>query len=172
MSKIEQLHMRCPSLKNLPPLSFKAGYGLHTHIEGEEKIWENVIERSFGQFYSFEDFLVPLGGYKPEYVLYITKDGEEIATAMGTENSNFPGEGWFRMVGAVPEARGTGAGRLVCLAVMHLLASKGYESVVLSTDDSRIPAISMYLSLGFEPIIFDEEHEKRWTEVKIKLDKP
>ncbi len=170
-SKYKQLHMRCTNLKNIPPFSLKAGYGLHTHIEGQEAIWEDIIERSFGSFYSFKDFLIPAGGYKPEYILYITKYGKEISTAMETEHKNFPGEGWFRMVGAVPEARGTGAGKLVCLAVMHSLAARGYESVVLSTDDDRLAAIGMYISLGFEPVIFDEEHEKRWTEVKKQLNK-
>ncbi len=169
MSNYAQVHMRCTNLKNLPPLSLKAGYGIHTHIEGQEEIWEDIIEKSFGHRYVFRDFHAKLGGYAPEYILYVTKDGKEISTAMGTEHQNFPGEGWFRMVGAIPEARGTGAGKLVCLAVMHSLAARGYESIVLSTDDNRLPAIGMYMSLGFEPIIFDEEHEARWAEIKKNL---
>ena len=169
-SKFEQLHMRCPSLKKLPPISMKEGFGIHTHIEGQEDIWEDVIMRSFGQFYSFENFLIPAGGYKPEYILYVTKDGEEISTAMGTEHKNFPGEGWLRMVGTVPESRGLGAGKLVCLVAMHSLAERGYNSVVLSTDDDRLGAITMYLSLGFEPIIFDIEHKNRWAKVKRHLE--
>lgn len=169
-SQFKQLHMRYSNLKNLPPLLLKAGYGIHTHIEGQENVWEDVIKRSFGRFYSFENFLIPAGGYKPEYILYVTKDGKEIATAMGTEHKRFPGEGWFRMVGTVPEARGLGAGKLVCHAVMHSLAARGYDSVVLSTDDERLGAISMYLSLGFEPIIFDEEHKSRWKKVESQID--
>ncbi len=169
MSKYTQLHMRCPKLDNLPSLSLKAGYGIHTHIEGQENIWEDIIEQAFGQHFSFKDFLIPAGNYAPEYVYYVTKDGKEISTAMGTEHANFPNEGWFRMIAALPEARGTGAGKLACLAVMHSLKARGYNSIVLSTDDYRLPAISMYLSLGFEPIIFDEEHKERWNKVLTQI---
>ncbi len=171
-SKYKQIHMRCPDVaKCLKPLTLKAGYGIHTHIEGQEKIWEDIIESAFNHRYIFKDFHEKLGGYKPEYIYYVTKDGKEISTAMGTESPNFPGEGWFRMIAAVPEARGTGAGKLVCQAIMHSLAARGYKSIVLSTDDDRLPAIGMYLSLGFEPIIFDEEHEQRWAKVKENLNK-
>ncbi len=169
MSKYAQLHMRCADMTRLPELQLGDGMAIHRHVVGEEANWENIIERSFGKFYSFENFLIPAGGYDPSYILYLSKDGVDIATAMGTEHPNFPGEGWFRMVGAVPEARGTGAGRTVCLAVMHDLAARGYRSVVLSTDDARLPAIAMYRALGFEPVLFDEEHAARWAAVDRAL---
>ncbi len=172
MSNYAQIHMRCPDVnKCLKPLSLKAGYGIHTHIEGQENIWEDIIEKVFGSRPDFKAYHEKNGGYKPEYILYVTKDGKEISTAMGTEKPDFPGEGWFRMVGSLPEARGTGAGKLVCQAVMHSLAARGYKSIVLSTDDDRLPAIGMYLSLGFEPIIFDDEHKERWEKIMKALDK-
>ena len=69
------------------------------------------------------------------------------------------------MIGAHADARGLGAGRLVCLAALHSLRERGYRSVVLSTDDFRIPAISLYLSLGFEPVYSHESHKARWEKV-------
>ena len=117
------------------------------------------------RYYSFNEFIVNGGNYKPEYVLYLSKNGEEIATTTAVEKDTFPGEGWLRMVGVSPESRGTGAGKLIVLSALHSLAARGYKSTVLSTDDSRIPAISLYLSMGFEPIIFDDEHKERWEKV-------
>ncbi len=165
----EQLHMRCPELTNLPALEL-GEMEIHRHSPGQEAVWENIIEKAFGTFYSFENWLIPVGGYDPDFVLYLKKDGVDIATAMGTEHPNFPGEGWFRMVATLPEARGCGAGRLVCLAVMHDLRRRGYGSIVLSTDDHRLPAISVYKALGFEPIVFDESHRERWQQVEQKLE--
>jgi ribosomal protein S18 acetylase RimI-like enzyme len=171
MSEFKQIHMRCPDVvKCLKPISLKAGYGIHTHIEGQEEIWEDIISSAFNYRSHFHAYHEKVGGYKPEYILYVTKDGKEISTAMGTENPAFPGEGWFRMVASIPEARGTGAGKLVCMAVMHSLAARGYKSVVLSTDDDRLPAIGMYLSLGFEPVIFDDEHKERWEKIMKQLE--
>ena len=135
MGALPQLFMRQPDITNLPPLELPEGFTLHTHVEGQDKNWEDLIEKAFGNHFSFNDFIVNGGGYKPEYVLYIAKDGVDIATATAVEKDIFPGEGWFRMIGTAPEARGMGAGRLVCLAALHSLAERGYKSVVLSTDD-------------------------------------
>ncbi len=91
MSEYVQLFMK-RSLENLPPICLKEGYGIHTHIEGREDIWENIIEGAFCSKYSFREWLVPLGNYRPEYIMYVNYMGKDIATAMGTENPKFPGE--------------------------------------------------------------------------------
>ncbi len=169
MGALPQLFMRQPDITHLPPLALPEGFSFHSHIEGQDKNWEELIEKAFGTHFSFNDFIVNGGGYKPEYVLYIAKDGVDIATATAVEKDIFPGEGWFRMIGTAPEARGLGAGKLVCLAALHSLAARGYKSVVLSTDDARIPAIKLYLSLGFEPIFTHESHEERWKNVFEKI---
>lgn len=162
---IPQLFMRNKDITHLAPLFLPHGFSLSNHIESEEQLWENLIEKAFGTHYSFDDCIRNGGDYRPEYVLYISKNKKYIATATAVEKSDFPGEGWFRMVGTDPEARGMGAGKTVCLAALHSLSARGYKSAVLSTDDNRIPAIAMYLSLGFEPLITHESHEKRWEDV-------
>lgn len=166
---LPQLFMRNKNITALPPFSLPLGFSLHNHKEGTEENWENIIEKAFGVKYSFEKCIRNGGDYKPEYVLYIAKDNVYIATATAVEKADFPGEGWFRMIASVPEARGLGAGRLVCLAALHSLAARGYKTAVLSTDDERIPAISLYLSLGFEPLINHESHEERWAKVFEQL---
>lgn len=163
---LPQLFMRNNDITVLSPLSLpKGGMSLRTHVEGEEEKWEILIEKAFGTHYSFEQFIRNGGDYAPEYVLYLNKDGVDIATATAVEKETFPGEGWFRMIGTIPEARGVGAGRLICLAALHSLAVRGYKSAVLSTDDERIPAIKLYLSLGFEPMYTHESHKERWERV-------
>ena len=67
------------------------------------------------------------------------------------------------------DARGLGAGRLVCLAALHSLSARGYKTAVLSTDDERIPAISLYYSLGFRPIYTHGSHKERWEKVLSRI---
>lgn len=160
-----QLILRNPDLSRLPPLKIPDGFSLHCHREGEEQNWEDLIEEAFGGRYSFDRFIRNGGGYRPEYVLYVEKDGRDIATATAVESSRFPGEGWLRMVGTRPCARGQGAGRLVLTACLHSLLDRGYRSALLSTDDHRIPAVGLYLSLGFEPYFTDPGHPARWEKV-------
>lgn len=163
---LPQLFMRNNDITELPPLSLpKGGMSLRAHIEGEEEKWERLIEKAFGTHYSFDQCIKNGGDYAAEHVLYLNKDGVDVATATAVEKETFPGEGWVRMVGTIPEAREHGAGRLICLAVLHSLAARGYKTAVLSTDDERIQAIKLYLSLGFEPIFTHASHKERWERV-------
>ena len=167
---LPQIIMRRPTMDNLPPLFLPAGFSLHNHIEGREDVWESIIDEAFGNHYSFDKSIRNGGGYKPEYVIYIAKDCYDIATATAVEKETYPGEGWFRMVGTRPSARGQGAGRLALIAALNSLAARGYRSTVLSTDDWRLPAISLYLSLGFEPVMEHESHPERWKKIFAELE--
>lgn len=163
--------MRHNDLTHLPPFFLPEGLSLLNHTEGMDSVWEDLIEKAFDNHYAFNDCIRNGGGYRPEYVLYIAKNSVPIATATAVEKEDFPGEGWFRMIATAPEARGHGAGRLVCLAALHCLATRGYKTAVLSTDDFRIPAIKLYLSLGFEPIHTHESHKERWEKVMETINK-
>lgn len=169
---LPQLIMKKPSLETLPPLFLKDGIELHHHREncGMEEIWEEIIESAFGKHYSFS-FLIKAGDYRPEHVLYLSHNGKIIATATAVESPTYPGVGWFRMIGVHQSARGVGAGKMVCLAALHALRERGYTEAMLSTDDERLPAISLYLSLGFEPYYSHESHKERWEQVLSALKK-
>lgn len=158
--------MRNPDITTLSPLVLPDGFAIHRHREncGMENIWEEIVGSAFGQHFDF-DFLIKSGDYKPEHVLYLSHHGKYIATTTAVENEKFKGEGWYRMVAVHNDARGIGAGRMVALAALHALRDRGYNSVLLSTDDHRIPAIALYLSLGFKPVYSHESHKERWEKV-------
>ena len=168
---LPQLFMRKPRMDDLAPLALPEGFALHSHVEGEEANWEKLIEEAFGVEFSFDACIRNGGGYKPEHVLYISYNGRDIATATAVEKEEFPGEGWFRMVATRPDARGLGAGRMVLNAGLHSLAARGYKSTVLSTDDVRLPALKLYLSMGFEPLYTHESHKERWEKVFEEIEK-
>ena len=171
MEQLPQLIMRHEDLTKLPPLALPFGISLHSHTEELTEQWEELIKKAFGMHFSFNDFIVNGGGYKPEYVLYLSQNNKVIATTTAIENSKYPGEGWFRMVGVDPECRGKGAGRLICLAALHSLSARGYKSAMLSTDDERIPALNLYYSLGFRPVYTHESHKERWEKILPLLKK-
>ena len=70
------------------------------------------------------------------------------------------------MVGTHKKGLRKGAGKLAVLAVLLGLQKEGYEACYLRTDDFRLPAIALYLSLGFEPLIDDEEMQTRWDKIR------
>jgi mycothiol synthase len=64
-----------------------------------------------------------------------------------------------------PAHRGNGLGMTVCAAVTARLLAAGYENIFLLTDDFRLPAISIYLRLGYRPLLHAPDMAERWRVV-------
>ena len=79
-------------------------------------------------------------------------------------------EGVLDYVATHPDHQGRGLGRATCTAVSRYLAAQGCEMVSLLTDDWRLPAIHLYLSLGFEPVLNREDMPERWARVRAELE--
>ena len=101
------------------------------------------------------------------------------ASRMPTERANpvtgQPGEpqreGVLDYVATHPDHQGRGLGRATCTAVLRYLVAQGCEMVSLLTDDWRLPAIHLYLSLGFEPVMNREDMPERWQAVFNELER-
>ena len=63
-----------------------------------------------------------------------------------------PGVAEIKRVYVDPDARGTGAGRLLFEAAMAEARGRGYARMVLDTFHTLTEAIALYGKLGFEPI--------------------
>ena len=77
--------------------------------------------------------------------------------------------GW---VAGDPKHKGKGLGMAVCAAVTARFIQAGYEEIYLSTDDWRLPAIKVYLKLGYEPMLYADDMKGRWKAVCAKLGWP
>ena len=69
-----------------------------------------------------------------------------------------------------PEHRGKGLGRATCIEVSRFLVDRGCKSVSLGTDDWRLPAIHIYLSMGFRPVMNRNDMPGRWAAVYENLE--
>ncbi len=175
MSYTSQLYMRKSSLSELPLLSARLGplpegVSFRTHIPGDDAAWEDLIERCFGTRYGFAEHVSACERYDPSHVIYLTKNGRDVAVSAAVQKPEFPHDGWLHFVGVDPEMRGLRLSSHVVLATLFSFYAQGYHSVVLSTDDFRIPAIKCYLKLGFEPIMLDKSHPERWKKVMEQVD--
>jgi mycothiol synthase len=68
-----------------------------------------------------------------------------------------------------PEHGGRGLGTAVVIAVTRRLREEGYPRAYLSTDDFRLPAISIYLNQGWKPRLHTEGMEERWRNIYTRL---
>ena len=74
-------------------------------------------------------------------------------------------EGVLDYVATHPDHQGRGLGRATCAAVSRYLVAQGCAMVSLLTDDWRLAAIHLYLSLGFEPVMNRDDMPERWARV-------
>jgi len=81
------------------------------------------------------------------------------------------GEGYIHMVAIAPDHIGKGLALYMNLYVIDKILKADNKTVVLTTDDCRLPAIKTYLKCGFTPCVSkgDIEMEERWNEVFEKL---
>ena len=100
-----------------------------------------------------------------------TPTGRVVATAMATHNrsGDYPARGAVDWVAADPEHSGRGLGLAVTAACVKRLVHAGYTSIFLETDDDRLPALKIYLKLGFEPRLISAQHKERWEKVFAAL---
>lgn len=68
-----------------------------------------------------------------------------------------------------PAHGGRGLGRFVAAAVTNRLIDEGYALPWLGTEDDRLVAIGIYLSLGWEPHLYIDGMTERWVEIMDRL---
>lgn len=165
--------MERDSLGNLPTLTVRDGYTVRSYREGDAADWCRLISAGIGGNYTEEAFRQSTAGdagFDPEGLFFAEKDGQLFGTACAVYRDGVPADmGYVHMVAVDPMHQGNGLGRALTVAVLHRLRERGFKRAVLETDDWRLPAIRLYLSLGFKPVFRHESHEPRWREINEKL---
>ena len=168
MEAFPQLKMTRDLTKPLPEISLPEFTGVHAADGHERASWNWIIRGAFGPQYDYGD-IENDPGCAPDRVFFVRHKRMDVATA--TAQIETDGTGWIHMVGTHPWYRGQGYGRLAVLAAMQRLKDMGFEKCYLSTDDFRLPAVAVYLSLGFAPAFdpSDEPTARRWKAVREQL---
>ena len=73
------------------------------------------------------------------------------------------------MVSISPQYRGLNLAKPLNAAVLKYLVNHQRNIVTLDTDDVRLPAIKVYISLGFLPVLFDDGMYERWQHITKHL---
>lgn len=174
MSEVD-IRMDRPHLEALPTVRLPEGHRLETASEGFEPTWARIINAAFlnggwtaekcrEQFSSQARF-------DPEGMFFVVSpEGEAVATAFAWRDTPEEREcGRVHWVATLPEQQGKGLGRVVTVAVLHYMKKHGLSRAFLETQSYRLPAIRLYLSLGFHPTPKDAEHEGLWDEALAKI---
>lgn len=176
------LYMVWPPQQATPAISLAAGYHLRYFVEHDAEAycalvnldrWEDTGWRC--REYSLHDMViraVPRGFFVVE-----AADGTLVATAIArhrpdADTYDFPDGGEVCLVYVHPDQRGQGLGKFVTAAAIQRLQAIGYRNLYLNVADGRLPALRMYLTLGFTPLLYNEGISARWQQICANLHWP
>ena len=159
--------------EGLPEVAVPAGYLIRAYQHGDGAAWCRLVNEAIGGERTEAGLQEEMDGAQDFQAsdLFFAVDGEEVVgTTWALRRESFPsGVGSVHMVAVAPEHRGCGLGRLLVLSALQRLREQGIARARLQTDDVRIPAIKMYLGVGFRPLLTHESHPERWRKVYYAL---
>ena len=171
----DQLKMARHSLENLPTLQCPEGYHIRTYQQGDEIYWARIMDSVFvdkdriAQDAFTEVINQP--NFDPDGFCFVIHEDIPIGTACAWKES-LRGKpiGYIDMLAVLPEHTGRKLGKWLTVFLLHYFKARCMASVMLDTDDFRLPAIKNYLNLGFVPVYAGENHRLRWQNIFKKLD--
>ncbi len=156
----------------MPVAPHPPGFDLRGYRPGDEDSWVELINTGeFGSDWDrvrFDEYI--LGPERMTGSRVVERDGVIVAATFASVQTGMENTGRVDFVTSRPEYRGLGLGRLACRDVVCCLVGRGYSMVILFTDDWRLPAIGLYLSMGFEPQMTREDMPERWERVGRNLE--
>lgn len=167
--------MQRRTLEGLPAIKLPPGYTIRTGREGDGSHWARIIRESFADDSfdeaRFESEMKCHPAYRLDRIFFAcAPDGLPCGTASAYRHEPFgPDMGCLHYVGVCPAHLGKGLGAAVSVMVLRKFRSEGLKGAMLNTDDFRLPAIKLYLNLGFSPLIIHENQPARWAAVFAKL---
>ena len=169
------------AVDRLPDVELPNGYLMRAYRDGDAPSWNDVLqEGGFGRWDEERVLEYLEESERREGSRLIEFDGRIVAATFASRIPNRPSEvlagggdpskeGLLDYVVTHPEHRGRRLGRATCTGVSKFLVARGCNVVSLGTDDWRLPAIHVYLSLGFRPVMNREDMPGRWATIYEKL---
>lgn len=157
-----------PSVTKLPP-----GYLLRQVKLEDQHSYAQTFQTAFDDPSPFGDLMkhsLPRGFFVVEHAPTGTVVAASTA-AVYKKSQHLDGHS-LQWVVSHSGHRGTGAGQATIAAATQVLADQAIKYSYLSTDDFRIPAISIYLKLGWKPLLYQVDQILRWATIFELLGKP
>ena len=182
-SKQLRMVIDAASVGNLPDVPLPDGYVMRPYQPGDARSWAETLQAcGFEQWNDAEvraylEDVERLEGsrvveYKSRVVAgtFASRNTDDASDTIAPKDIGSPQEeGVLDFVVTHPDHRGKGLAKATCTGVAKFFVRLGCQSVSLWTDDWRLPAIHVYLSLGFKPVMTPTDMPRRWDAVYDKL---
>ncbi len=163
-------------LNQIPSYELPAGYSFRFYCDGDLEKWvkiQNAADELFtATAETFKQSLKGPADYLAHRIMFlVNQKGEDIGTITAWETEKLTGNllGQVHWVAIVPEAQGQGLAKPMMTAVCRKLLELGHSKAFLSTNTRRIPALNLYLGMGFKPFKVGANEAEAWETVRPLL---
>jgi GNAT superfamily N-acetyltransferase len=172
------LYMVRHSLTDLPAVAFPEGYDIRAMQPNEGGLWQD-IERDAESFFRIEDGLFErvfgsnLAATAWRCFLVTGPRGVAVGTLSAWSDTQYLGEPWGQVhwVAIRPAYQRKGLARAALAYTLQQLA-QWHERAYLGTQSLRLPAIRLYLEMGFVPDLRHLGAPEAWANVAQQIDHP
>ena len=178
MNIVEQnvpLLMELPILPQVRPLAPPQGFQLRPYRPGDREHWVAIHQaadvHSKVQPSTFDWHFGADEQALTERQLYLEDAHRRVVGTSSAWMGEHEYEGWGRVhwIALLPQLQGQGLGRLLLTATLQRLKDLHHKNAYLWTISSRVPAINMYLSFGFNPKPQDQKQRQAWKALQQHL---
>ncbi|MBQ7175815.1 MAG: hypothetical protein IJS08_00250 [Victivallales bacterium] len=158
-----------PERDEIPQLEVPEGFEIRALKHGDEE--QYLAMRPMSGFTEWDRAKLDeyLNGPAKKVMLIVDKASGTFAQAASAEAYIEEGTGQFGWLLSNPAYRGRGLGRPISIATMQALKEVGFKRFVIFTDDFRVPALRIYLKLGWHPVYHADDMEGRWDAIGKQL---
>lgn len=163
--------MRRPSLSVVPDAPLPTSLVLREATLADENGLAELLQSAFDRPWTSGEVAEALTRNPEVRKVFVVADGDRL---VGTASARivpeqWPHGGYLHWVGVRPSARCLGVGRAVSCAALRYFHDVGCRYAVLETDPERLPALRLYLRLGFVPAIRHEADPQRWQSLLTQI---
>ncbi|GIG00078.1 GNAT family N-acetyltransferase [Catellatospora citrea] len=168
-----------PHLDDLPLSELPEPYTIRWYRDGDAQHWTMIKSASDRHHHAPPDYHERIyGAYSDELrrrqAFVCDGYGEPVgtATAWWFENLDDSSLGKINWMLIAPHAQGRGLAKPLLAACCGRLASLGHTRAALFTLTQRLPAINLYRSFGFVPLIRHAADTQAWAATSALLRRP
>lgn len=142
------------------------GYVLRQLCKDDQQRYDDLFHLAFEDEGRYPEILSRTldGGF---FVVEHLASHQLVASCLAMRGSSSPrhAEGQLGWLVTDPSHTQKGLGTIVSACATNRLVAEGYSRPFLGTEDFRIPAISIYLKLGWRPLLYTTAMESRWRNI-------
>jgi GNAT superfamily N-acetyltransferase len=157
------------NLEKVPEVEIPEPFSVRRYQPGDEENWlrihlladrlQPITRELYGREFGSDE-----PSLRDRQYFLLAPNGQAIGTATAWFKNDFEGRRFGRVhwVAIIPEFQGRGLAKPLMSVICLRLRELGHDCAYLTTSTARVPAINLYLTFGFVPLIRTPKDADAW----------